>query len=96
VATWPNWNGDFARIEISRPFVDGSTTSMTPTGEDTVELRITEVSEPDLFVDEAGLRNAVVRTVDRIDPLGDGRLCVSYRMEIAGAAAEGVAQSARA
>jgi hypothetical protein len=44
---------------------------MTHTGEDTVELRITEVSEPDLFVDEADLGNAVVRTVRRIDPLSD-------------------------
>jgi hypothetical protein len=26
---------------------------MTPIGQDTVELRLAEVSEPDLFVDEA-------------------------------------------
>lgn len=71
VARWPGLDGDFARIEISGPFAVGSTTSMTHTGEDTVELRITEVSEPDLFVDEADLGNAVVRTVRRIDPLGD-------------------------
>jgi Polyketide cyclase / dehydrase and lipid transport len=88
VATWPDWNGDIARIGISGPFAVGSTISMTPIGEETVELRIAEVSEPELFVDEADLGNAVVRTVHRIDPLGDGRRRVSYRMEITGPAAE--------
>jgi hypothetical protein len=68
VATWPDWNGDIARIEISGPFAVGSTISVTPIGEDTVELRIADVSEPDLFVDEAGLGNAVVRTVHRDRP----------------------------
>lgn len=100
VATWPDWNGDIARIEISGPFAVGSTISMTPIGGDTVELRIAEVSEPDLFV-VAHLGNAVVRTVRRIDPLGDGRHRVSYRMEITGPGAEeigaeGVARSERA
>ena len=57
-------------------------------GEDRVELRIVEVSEPDLFVDEADLGNAVVRTVRRIDPLADGRRRVSCRIEITGPAAE--------
>jgi hypothetical protein len=88
VATWPDWNGDIARIEISGPFAVGSTISVTPVGGDTVELRIAEVSEPDLFVDEAGLGNAVVRTVHRIDPLGDGRRRISYRMRMTGPAAE--------
>jgi hypothetical protein len=30
VATWPDWNGDIARIEISGPFAVGSTIAMTP------------------------------------------------------------------
>jgi hypothetical protein len=88
VAPWPDWNGDIARIEISGPCAVGSTISMMPIGEDTVELRIVEVSEPDLFVDEADLGNAVVRTVHRIDALIDRRRRVSYRMEITGPADE--------
>ena len=61
---------------------------MTPIGQDTVELRIAEVSEPDLFVDEADFGDALVRTVHRIDPVGDGRNKVTYRMEITGPAAD--------
>ena len=61
---------------------------MTPIGQDTVELRIAEVSEPDLFVDEADFGDALVRTVHRIDPVGDGRNKITYRMEITGPAAE--------
>jgi hypothetical protein len=60
---------------------------MTPIGEDTVELHIAEVFEHGLFVDEADLGNAVVRTVHLIDPLGDGRRRVSDRVEITGPAA---------
>jgi len=88
VASWPDWNEGIERIEISGPFEVGSTISMTPIGQDTVELRIAEVSEPDLFVDEAHFGDALVRTVHRIDPVGDGRSKITYRMEITGPAAD--------
>ena len=60
VATWPDWNSDIERIEVSGPISVGRTIAMTPTGQDTVTLRITAVSEPHLFVDEAALGGAVV------------------------------------
>lgn len=88
VATWGEWNADIARIEISGPFAAGSVIAMTPTGQDTVELRLSEVSEPELFVDEADLGDVVIRTVHRIDRLDGGRSRVTYRMEITGPAAD--------
>jgi hypothetical protein len=57
---------------------------MTPIGQDTIELRITDISEQDLFVDEADIGNALVRTVHRIDPVGAGRSKLTYRIEITG------------
>ena len=39
VASWPDWNDDIERIEISGPFAVGSTISMTPVGQDTVDLQ---------------------------------------------------------
>jgi hypothetical protein len=63
---------------------------MTPAGQDTVELRPAEVSEPNLFVDEADLGDVVVRTFHRIDHLDEGRNRVTYRMEITGPAADTV------
>lgn len=43
-----------------------------------------------LNIDEAGLGDALVRTVRRIDPLGDGRRRVSYRMPMTGPAAPAI------
>jgi Polyketide cyclase / dehydrase and lipid transport len=88
VPGWPEWNADIAHIEISGPFAPGSTITMTPSGQDPVELRIAEADEPNLFVDEADLDVIVVRTIHRIDPLGDDRNRITYRMEITGPEAD--------
>lgn len=85
---WPSWNGDIERIEIDGPFESGSTITMTPFGQDAVVLRLAEVSEGELFVDQAELSDIVIRTVHRIDRVGSGRVRVVYRMEITGDPAE--------
>jgi uncharacterized protein YndB with AHSA1/START domain len=90
VAGWPEWNADIEHIEISGPFAAGSTISMTPIGQDAVELRVTEAVEPDLFVDEANLGDVVVRTTHRVERLEGDRSRVTYRMEISGPAADSV------
>jgi hypothetical protein len=90
VAGWPAWNADIEHIEISGPFAAGSTISMTPVGQDQVELRIAEAVKPDLFVDEAEFADVVVRTVHRVEPLEGGRNRVVYRIEISGPAADGI------
>jgi uncharacterized protein YndB with AHSA1/START domain len=90
VAGWPEWNADIEHIEISGPFAAGSTISMTPVGQEPVELRIAEAVEPDLFVDQADLGEVVVRTVHRVERIGGGRSQVIYRMEISGPAADAV------
>ena len=90
VAGWPEWNADIERIEISGPFAAGSTISMTPIGQDPVELRVAEAVEPDLFVDEANLGDVVVRTIHRVERLEGDRSRVTYRMEISGPAADSV------
>jgi Polyketide cyclase / dehydrase and lipid transport len=88
VPGWPEWNGDIAQIELVGPFAVDSRIVMTPFGEDPVELRIGEVAEPDLFVDEAELGGIVVRTIHRVEPIDAGRSRVTYRMEISGPAAD--------
>jgi Polyketide cyclase / dehydrase and lipid transport len=90
VATWREWNADIERIEMSGAFAAGSTISMTPIGQDTVDLRIAEASEPNLFVDEADLGDVVVKTFHCVDPIDEGRSMVTYRMEISGPAADTV------
>jgi Polyketide cyclase / dehydrase and lipid transport len=90
VAGWPEWNADIEHIEISGPFTTGSTISMTPVGQDPVELRIAEAVEPNLFVDEAHFADVVVRTIHRVEDMEGGRSRVVYRTEIDGPAADRV------
>jgi Polyketide cyclase / dehydrase and lipid transport len=88
VESWPEWNGDIERVELVGPFAAGGTIVMTPIGEESVELRIAEAVEPELFVDEAELGEIVVRTTHRVQPLDGERARVTYRMEITGPAAD--------
>jgi hypothetical protein len=88
VERWPEWNGDIERIELRGPFAAGSTIAMTPHGQATLYLRIAEVVQGELFVDEAEVDGTVVRTLHRIDRLGGGRVRVVYRLEASGPAAE--------
>jgi len=88
VGAWPEWNGDIERIALTGPFSAGSRITMTPIGQEPVELRIAEAVEPQLFVDEADLGEIVVRTIHRVEPLPAGRARVTYRMEISGPSAD--------
>jgi hypothetical protein len=87
VSGWPDWNADLERAELSGPFAAPSTITMTPHGQEPIELRIAEAVEPELFVDEAHLGDVVVRTIHRIEQL-EGRIRVAYRMEITGPEAD--------
>jgi hypothetical protein len=78
------------RIELRGPFAVGSTILMTPPANEPVELRIADAIEPELFVDEADGGDFVVRTTHRVEPAGDERSRITYRMEITGPAAETV------
>jgi hypothetical protein len=88
VPRWPDWNADIEHIKPSGPFATGSRISMTPIGEEPVELRIEEAIEPELFIDVAELGDVVVRTIHRVERLDEARNQVIYRMEITGPAAD--------
>jgi uncharacterized protein YndB with AHSA1/START domain len=90
VAGWPAWNGDIERIELEGPFEAGSTIRMTPIGQEPIELRLAETVEPERFVDEADLGEIVVRTIHRVQRLGDAHARVTYRTQITGPAADTV------
>jgi hypothetical protein len=82
VPGWAGWNPDIEDVSIDGPFAAGSEIAMTPAGQDTVRLRIAELRENELFVDEAVIGDAVIRTLHRLDRLDDGRVRVTYRTEI--------------
>ena len=88
VERWPEWNADLERAELSGPFAAGSTITMTPHGQEPIELRIAEAVEARVFVDEASLGDVVVRTSHRIERLDSDRVRVVYGMEITGPAGD--------
>jgi uncharacterized protein YndB with AHSA1/START domain len=88
VERWPAWNADIARISINGPFATGSTIAMTPKGQGTVDLRITEAVEGERFVDQAEVEGTVVRTTHRVDRLEGDRVRIVYRLEASGPAEE--------
>jgi hypothetical protein len=88
VGAWPEWNADIERIELDGRFAAGSRITMTPIGQEPVELRIAEAVELELFVDEADLGEIVVGTIHRVERLDQGHARVTYRMEITGPAAD--------
>jgi len=88
VPRWPEWNGDIERVALTGPFAAGGLITMTPHGQDPVQLRIADVVEGEQFVDEAEVAGTVVRTMHRIEALDKHRLRVVYRLEAIGPAAE--------
>ena len=88
VENWGAWNGEIEKIEINGPFAEGTRILMTPPGDDPITLVIAEAVENERFVDEARFGGLLLRTTHRIDPAGEGRIRVVYRMEITGDGAD--------
>jgi hypothetical protein len=84
VSTWGAWNPDIEKIEINGPFAVGAEIVMIPAGQDPVLLRIADLTEGELFVDEVKLGDVTLRTSHRLDRLDRERTRVLYRMEITG------------
>ena len=88
VGGWPRWNADLDRAELVGPFAAGSGITMFPRDDDPIELTIAEAAAPVRFVDQADLGPVVVRTTHRVEPLGDDRARIVYRMESTGPEAD--------
>ncbi|GAA1264959.1 hypothetical protein GCM10009665_62840 [Kitasatospora nipponensis] len=88
VENWGNWNADIEAIELRGPFATGTEISMTPAGQEPVLLRIGDLVEGELFVDEAEFDGLLLRTMHRVESLAGERSRVVYRMEITGPAAD--------
>ncbi|UUL76168.1 SRPBCC family protein [Pseudarthrobacter sp. Fe7] len=88
VQNWGAWNGEIEKIELNGPFAAGTQILMTPPGDDPIPLVIAEAVENERFVDEACFGGLLLRTTHRIDPAGQDRIRVVYRMEITGDGAD--------
>lgn len=90
MAAWPDWNEGIEKIEIDGPFAVGTTFTMTPPGDDPVEMRIVELIPGEQFVDEMDAGDFMVTTVHQLEPTATGGTRVIYRTEITGPAADQV------
>jgi uncharacterized protein YndB with AHSA1/START domain len=90
VTGWPEWNAGIERIEIDGPFAAGTRFRMTPPGDEAIAMTITRVEPGVEFVDEMDGGDFVVRTMHRLEDIGDGRTRIRYRTEIDGPAAGSV------
>ncbi len=88
VEGWGRWNADIEHVTLEGEFVPGGGIAMTPRGQATVRLRLAEVRECEVFVDEAEIGGIRVRTSHRLEPAGSGRTRIVYRTEITGAGAD--------
>lgn len=90
VKNWGTWNADIEKIEIRGPFAVGAEITMIPAGQDPVRLRIADLAEYEMFIDEAHIDDLLLRTTHRLDRLDRQRTQVLYRMEITGTGADDI------
>ena len=92
VEGWGAWDAGLAKVYIDGPFAVGSTITMAAADPDPdpVRVRIAELVDGELFVDEADFDGVLIRTIHRLDRLGGDRIRVRYRTEITGPAADQV------
>src|ERR1700724_1315477 len=87
MAAWPQWNDGIEKITIDGPFTAGTTFTMTPPGDEPIQMRLTQIVAGEQFTDGMDAGDFVVRTVHRLEPAAAGRTRIIYRTEIAGPAA---------
>jgi uncharacterized protein YndB with AHSA1/START domain len=87
---WHAWNDGVGEVELHGPFAAGTEFTMTPPGEDTIRMRITEVVPDKAWIDVCEMPGLLITTHHLIEDLGAGRTKVTYRTEITGEAADQV------
>ena len=83
VESWPEWNQDVLRAEITGPFAVNSTIEMV-SAQGTLTLRLADVQENEGFTDEVDMDGLHIRTSHHLQCLENGHTQVSYRMQISG------------
>lgn len=66
VNRWSTWNPGTAHAELKGPFVAGAEFSMTPSGQDPMPFRLTQVQEGVSFTDETSMGDICVTVEHRI------------------------------
>lgn len=84
VASWPAWDAQAEWVTREGPFATGTRGAMKFRGMDALSYTLKSVEPLREFTDETSVGDLVVRVSHRLEPLGDGRLRVTYSAEIDG------------
>ena len=84
VGTWPVWDAQAEWVTRDGPFATGTAGTMKFRGMDPLAYRLTRVEPLREFVDETPVGDLLVRVSHLLEPLGAGRLRVTYAAEIDG------------
>ena len=90
IVAWPQWNEGIETITVDGPFAVGTAFTMTPPGDEPVQMRLARIVPGELFTDEMDAGDFTVRTVHRLKQAAGGRTRIIYRTEISGPAADQV------
>jgi len=84
VATWPLWDAQAEWVTRDGPFQSGTTGAMKFRGQEPLHYRLAKVEPGREFVDETPVGELVVSVSHRLEPVGSGRLRITYAAEIDG------------
>jgi hypothetical protein len=84
VTSWPSWDAQAEEITRDGPFATGTTGTMKFAGQAPLRYRLAKVEPLKEWIDETPVDQIVVRVAHRLEPLGGGRLRLTYAAEIDG------------
>ena len=84
VGTWPLWDAQAEWATRDGRFAAGTTGAMKFKGQEPLRYRLASVEPGREFVDETPVGELLVRVSHLLDPLGPGRLRITYAAEIEG------------
>lgn len=84
VERWKDWNAGIESIELHGPFVEGTSFTMRPPGQDALMSTLIEVEPNQSFTDETVVGETRVVVSHRLEPLPSGRSKIIYNTRITG------------
>jgi hypothetical protein len=89
---WGAWNGGIETIVLDGPLAVGVTFRMKPPGEEELTSTVAELQPNRLLTDMTEMEGLVIRVAHRLDPLSEGGTCITYGIQVSGAADDAVAE----
>jgi hypothetical protein len=84
VTSWPRWDAQAELITRDGPFATGTNGTMKFTGQEPLRYRLAKVHPLREFIDVTDVGELTVQVSHLLEPIGDGRLRITYAARIDG------------